>query len=256
MKLMFSRRQAVRGLVLGTATVRLVENPTKAYAASETPVATPGQCTLFPQAIEGPYYFDRKLVRSDIREARPGLTTNMLLTVVDSVTCKPVTGARVDVWHADARGIYSGYAHQGDDRLISTKDEIYLRGTQATDEKGRVLFRTIYPGWYPGRTPHIHVKVFLDELSLVTGQIYFPDNLSKRIYREDEPYRQRPNPDTDNNSDFIFKAGEKEGGGIVFTIEEKPDLLTASLVISVDRTGTAAKRSMGWGPYLRQLLGL
>ncbi|CCB66788.1 MULTISPECIES: intradiol ring-cleavage dioxygenase [unclassified Hyphomicrobium] len=256
MKHMFSRRQAVRGLLLGTAAVKLVETPTEAYATDNSPVGQPGECTLFPQAIEGPYYFDRKLIRSDIREGRPGLSTIMLLTVIDATTCKPMTGARVDVWHADARGVYSGYAHQGDDRRISTTDEIYLRGTQMTDGGGRVLFRTIYPGWYPGRTPHIHVKVFLDELTLVTGQIYFPDDLSKRIYREQVPYKQRPNPDTDNNSDFIFKEGKREGGGIVFTIDETPDTLTASLVISVDRTGSAAKRSMGWGPYLRQLIGL
>lgn len=256
MKHIFSRRQAVRGLLFGTAGVNLVKKPTTAYAADSSHVGPPGQCTLFPQAVEGPYYFDRKLIRSDIREGRPGLSTNMLLTVVDSTTCKPVTGARVDVWHADARGVYSGYAHQGDDRQISTKDEIYLRGTQVTDERGRVLFRTIYPGWYPGRTPHIHLKVFLDALTLVTGQIYFPDDLSKRIYREREPYKHRPNPDTDNNSDFIFRDGAREGGGIVFTIDETAELLTASLVISVDRTGIAAKRSMGWGPYLRQLIGL
>jgi len=256
MKHMFSRRQTVRGLLLGTAAINFVEKPTEAYAADNSPIGQPGECTLFPQAIEGPYYFDQKLVRSDIREARPGLTTNMLLTVIDFTTCKPMSGARVDVWHADARGVYSGYAHQGDDRRLSTKDEIYLRGTQMTDGDGRVLFRTIYPGWYPGRTPHIHVKVFLDELTLVTGQIYFPDDLSKRIYGEREPYKQRPHPDTDNNSDFIFKDGKREGGGIVFTIDEKPDTLTASLVISVDRTGTTAKRSMGWGPYLRQLIGL
>ncbi|MFT3731852.1 MAG: intradiol ring-cleavage dioxygenase [Hyphomicrobium sp.] len=252
----YSRRQTMRALMLGTAAIGLTEKSSIACANDKPPVEPLGQCTLFPQAVEGPYYFDRKLVRSDIREGRPGLDTNLLLTVNDATTCKPLTGARVDVWHADARGVYSGYAHQGDDHKISTKDEIYLRGTQLTDTRGRVLFRTIYPGWYPGRTPHIHVKVFLDRLTLVTGQIYFPDDLSKRIYRERGPYKQRPNPDTDNTSDFIFKDGEREGGGIVFTIDEKPELLTASLVISVDRTGTAAKRAMGWGPYLRQLIGL
>lgn len=256
MKPMLSRRQAVRGLMFGTAALNLVESPTEARAGGKPSLEPIGQCTLFPQAVEGPYYFDRKLFRSDIREGRPGVSMNMLLTVIDAGSCKPITDTRVDVWHADARGIYSGYAHQGDDHKISTKDEIYLRGTQVSDAGGRVLFRTIYPGWYPGRTPHIHVKVFLDNLTLVTGQIYFPDDLSARIYRKCQPYNKRPHPDTDNNSDFIFKSGERDGGGIIFAVAETPDLLTASLVISVDRTGAAAKRAMGWGPYLRQLIGL
>lgn len=251
-----SRRQALRGLMLGTAGVGLIVEPTSARAET-TPAAQPqGLCTLFPQAVEGPYYFDPRLMRSDIAEGRPGLPTQLILKVIDSRPCTPISGARVDIWHADARGIYSGYASQGDNHDISTKSDTYLRGTQISGADGTVTFRSIYPGWYPGRTPHIHVKVFLDALTLVTSQIYFEDELSARIYRDRQPYAARPKQDTDNNSDFIFKSEEHEGGGIVFTVKDEPDLLVASLIIAVDRTGDAAKRAMGWGPYFRQLIGL
>jgi protocatechuate 3,4-dioxygenase beta subunit len=252
----FSRRQTICGMLIGTTTLNLFSGTATADEPGK-PVAEPlGQCTLFPQAVEGPYYLDHSLIRSDIREDRPGLKVDMKLTVADAETCKPLSGARVDIWHADASGVYSGYDHQGDDRTISTIKESYLRGTQISDVGGRVLFRTIYPGWYPGRTPHIHVKVFLDQLSVVTGQIYFPTSLSGRIYRDRAPYNLRPHPDTDNASDFIFKSGEREGGGIVFTVDETPDKLIASLLISVDRSGKAARRATGWGSYFRQIIGL
>jgi len=73
----------------------------------------------------------------------------------------------------------------------SSEGETFLRGTQFTDADGAVCFTTIYPGWYPGRTPHIHFKVILDDKDLVTGQLYFPDTISERIYATVSPYRER-----------------------------------------------------------------
>jgi protocatechuate 3,4-dioxygenase beta subunit len=239
----------MRSLLFGGAGSGLLS---KVAAAEDTvsspPAAThaPGSCILLPQAVEGPYYFDPKAVRSDITEGRPGLPLRLALQVIEHGSCQPLAKARVDVWHADARGVYSGYPGQGDDRNISAKGETYLRGTQFTDADGKVLFKSIYPGWYPGRTPHIHVKAFLDEKTLVTAQVYFPDALSARIYRETKPYDNRPRADTDNASDFIFQAGQKDGGGIVLAIEEQPGTLTASLVMAVDRSGPAAKRWSIW----------
>jgi protocatechuate 3,4-dioxygenase beta subunit len=252
-----SRRQALGGLAAGACTApvaaALPAMAETAPAAAEQPV---GVCRLFPQAVEGPYYFDPGLVRSDIAEGRPGLPLHLALRLIDAGNCQPLPDVRVDVWHADARGIYSGYARQGDNRDISSKGERYLRGTQMSDGEGRVSFRTVYPGWYPGRTPHIHFKAFLDKRDLVTGQIYFEDALSARVYRERAPYNARPVADTTNANDFIFRDGVREGGGTVFAVAEEPDRLVASLVIAVDRTGAAARRARGWGGYLRGLIGL
>jgi protocatechuate 3,4-dioxygenase beta subunit len=239
-----SRRQALTSLMLGAAGARLGAAPGSATAETTPAAQPPGTCTLFPQTTAGPFYFDPKLVRSEIAEGRPGLPLQLVLRVIESGPCTPIAEARVDIWHADARGVYSGYAGQGDRRAISTKNESYLRGTQMTDADGTAIFRTIYPGWYPGRTPHIHVKVFLDTRTLVTGQVYFADALSARIYREREPYAARPKADTTNANDFLFKSGEREGGGTVFAIKEDADLLVGSLTIAVDRKGGGARRAV------------
>lgn len=91
---------------------------------------------------------------------------NLVLEVIESGRCLPIAETRVDIWHADAGGIYSGYDRQGDQRDVTTRGGTYLRGTQITDIDGMATFRTIYLG----RTPHIHAKTFLDTLTLVTGK--------------------------------------------------------------------------------------
>ncbi|MGQ0672010.1 MAG: intradiol ring-cleavage dioxygenase [Hyphomicrobium sp.] len=253
-----SRRQALRGLAAGAAatTVDVPSARAGTPATQPAPAAQPaGQCVLFPQAVEGPYYFDPKLVRADIAEGRPGAPLKLVLKVIESGPCTPIAGSRVDVWHADAGGVYSGYAGQGDTRNVSTKGETYLRGTQTTDASGSASFLTVFPGWYPGRTPHIHVKAFLDAKTVLTGQMYFPEELFARVYRERAPYSSRPVADTTNGTDFLFKSGEREGGGILFAVKEEADLIVASLVIAVDRSGEAAAKSGGWRGMLRGLFG-
>jgi protocatechuate 3,4-dioxygenase beta subunit len=263
MPLSLSRRDALRKLIVGAASASLAPALAKAadpglaaQPAGQPPAAQPpGACVLTPQAMEGPFYFDPQLVRADITEGRPGAPLDLSLRIVEQGPCTPIANARVDVWHADAGGIYSGYAGQGDDGRASSKSETHLRGTQMTDADGKVTFRSVYPGWYPGRTPHIHVKVFLDTTTVLTGQIYFPDDLSARVYRDRAPYDQRPVADMTNDRDFLFKAGEREGGGIVLATEEKDGgLISAALVIAVDRSGEAAK-GQGWRRILRDMIG-
>ncbi len=244
-----TRRETLRGIAAGSAGTGLLRSAAAGEPAASLPSAESqpaGICVLTPQFVEGPFYFDPKLVRADIMDGRPGVAVQLVLHVVETGPCTPIANARVDVWHADAGGVYSGYTRQGDSGDVSTKGQTYLRGTQMTDGTGTVTFRTIYPGWYPGRTPHIHVKVFLDTKSMLTGQIYFPDELSGRIYRERQPYATRPVADTTNTMDGIFKSGEREGGGIVLAIKEEPQLLVASLVIGVDRSGAAARTGGSW----------
>lgn len=251
-----SRRGALQGLTLGSTSSSLFPNAHAAATEEPSAATNPqGVCVLFPQSVEGPFYFDPKLERSDIAEGREGAPLNIQLRVIESGACTPIANARVDLWHADAGGLYSGYAGQGATRDVSTKGQTYLRGSQSTDVDGRVMFRSIYPGWYPGRTPHIHVKVFLDAKSLVTGQMYFPDGLSRRIYDELAPYNTRPVPDTANTDDFIFTSGGREGGGTVLAVSDNDTGITAALLIAIDRTGTAALKAGGWGGWLRGLFG-
>ena len=129
-------------------------------------------CFLTPQSIEGPFYLDPRLVRAQIAEGRTGVPLRVDLRVIDGATCKPSERARVDIWHADAQGIYSGYQGQGDKQDISTVGQKFLRGTQITNSEGAVRFETIYPGWYTGRATHIHFKVLLDDRNVLTGQMF------------------------------------------------------------------------------------
>lgn len=250
-----SRRQALSAIAAGGM---VGGRPAAAGNSAPAAAANPeGVCVLFPQAFEGPFYFDPAQVRADITEGRPGLPLTLALRIVELPTCKPIAGARVDVWHADATGVYSGYDGQGDTGSISAKGMSFLRGTQLSDAGGNATFRSVYPGWYPGRTPHIHLKVFLDQRTVLTGQAYFPDETSARIYRDHAPYNARPVADTTNARDFIFRSGEREGGGIVMAMggTDPGGSLIASLAIAVDRTGEAARRARGWRGWLDWMSG-
>ena len=200
-----SRRQAL-GLIAVTAGGG-VFLPASAMAQQASPYAGlalfrqgGGVCTLTPETTEGPFYFDPELDRRDITEGRAGVPLAVRLQVVDQ-QCRPLAGRRVDIWHCDAKGLYSGYPGQGDGRDIDTGGQIFLRGVQHTDADGIVAFDTIYPGWYRGRTTHIHFKAFVDENTALTGQMFFPDDLSEHIFTTVAPYTDRASRRDMMNSD-------------------------------------------------------
>ncbi len=123
-------------------------------------------CVLMPEQTEGPYYIDGEKLRRNITEGRPGTPLELRATVVNASTCKPIKNAVVDIWHCDAGGDYSGFGN-------ATSNRTFMRGIQRTNAKGVAVFHTVYPGWYQGRTVHIHVKVHLGGNVLHTGQLYF-----------------------------------------------------------------------------------
>lgn len=187
-------------------------------------------CMVQKQTTEGPYYLDPALVRREITEGRPGVPIRLNLQVVGA-DCRPVEGARVDVWHCDAEGNYSGYARQGSDGMLDTSGETFLRGTQMSGRDGVARFRSIYPGWYRGRTPHIHYKVWLDDRSVLTSQIFFPDALTAYLFRTEAPYAARAaGRDTTNARDRIARAA---GEGAYAQIREQPGFYDVSLVAGV-----------------------
>jgi Dioxygenase len=139
-------------------------------------------------------------VRRNITEGKPGVPLTLRLGVVDASSCKPIRNAAVDVWHCDAGGTYSATSQEGTEGLT------FLRGIQRTDRKGIATFRTIYPGWYPGRTVHIHLKVYLGGTTVHTGQLFFADRVTDAVYKR-APYNRRPNRDPRNAGDSIFRNG-------------------------------------------------
>jgi protocatechuate 3,4-dioxygenase beta subunit len=167
--------------------------------------ARAGECTVYPQQVEGPFYLDGRLLRRDITEGRSGAPLTLKLQVVSARRgCAPLAGLAVDVWHCDAAGLYSGYPGQLGGAV--TTGETFLRGTQITDDEGRVEFQTIYPGWYPGRTTHVHFKVHLSRTAEAVSQLYFPEDVSRAIYAS-APYRARGQKDTSNASDGVVRYG-------------------------------------------------
>jgi protocatechuate 3,4-dioxygenase beta subunit len=108
---------------------------------------------------------------------------------------------RWDIWHCDAGGVYSGFGQGASNRT-------FLRGLQRTNSSGLAVVKTIYPGWYQGRTVHIHAKVHLGGNVVHTGQLYFPDTLTDKVYRK-APYSARPGRTTRNANDSVFVNGGK-----------------------------------------------
>ncbi|HEY6634639.1 MAG TPA: protocatechuate dioxygenase, partial [Acidimicrobiia bacterium] len=130
---------------------------------------------------------------------------SLTLALVDvNSDCAPVEGARIDIWHCDADGVYSGYSQPGSDAT----GETFCRGIQLTDANGQVTFRTIYPGWYSGRITHIHFQVFLGSGLEATSQIAFPAEITDAVYAV-APYSAKgPNTSVaSNEQDGVFQDG-------------------------------------------------
>jgi protocatechuate 3,4-dioxygenase beta subunit len=161
------------------------------------------QCVFTPELTEGPYYIANEKHRRDIREGHPGTRLTLNLRVLNASTCRPIERAAVDIWHADAAGNYSGFSNE-------TSSRTFMRGIQRTDASGLAVFTTVYPGWYHGRTVHIHVKVHVGGRVVHTGQLFFPDALTDAVYKA-QPYAARGTRDTTNAQDSIYVNGGRHG---------------------------------------------
>ena len=150
-------------------------------------------CVLAPETITGVNYIPNEPVRRNITEGKLGAALVLRAFVVDASTCKPIRNAAVDIWQVDAMGLYS---HGG---------RTFLRGIQRTNGDGLALFHTIYPGWYAGRTAHIHVKVHTGGSVVHTSHLYFPDTVTDEVYRR-SPYSGHPGRDTRNTTDAYYRA--------------------------------------------------
>jgi protocatechuate 3,4-dioxygenase beta subunit len=193
-------------------------------APAPATASTPGSCTLYPEQTEGPYYVDGNLVRADIREGKPGTPLTLDLQVLSANGCAPLANAAVDIWQCDAVGVYSGY--QGQLGGLDTRGAVFLRGTQLTGADGRVQFQTVYPGWYPGRTTHIHFKVHLSGNREATSQLYFAEELNREVYAT-APYASHGQKDTTNTADLFAR------GAPLLAVSRSGQGYAASMTITV-----------------------
>jgi protocatechuate 3,4-dioxygenase beta subunit len=237
-----------------------------APASASDAAATATACVLTAELTEGPYYVEDLLMRDDITEKKAGIPLKLKIAVQETTACGPLAKVAVDIWHCDAQGYYSGISGENpgggaaptDDSNLTTT---FLRGVQLTDADGVATFETIYPGWYNGRTIHIHLKVHVggtadDTYSgghvAHTGQLFFDDDISDRVF-ETAAYAGRDNSQRlRNDADNILGShGDEPGFMLTLTpvTEGKiEDGFVGTITLGVDPNATPSATGIGGPP--------
>ena len=169
------------------------------------PATAATTCALTQAIEEGPYYLSSTPTRSNVTDGQAGKAITLKFTVLDK-KCKAIKNARVDIWYANAQGVYSGVASRGDDLGAGTNSGNFLRGTQFTNAQGVVTFKGIYPGWYPARTIHIHQKIWVNDKEVLTTQTYFTDKQNAAVMAT-APYNARGTQRVTNSTDMVLTRG-------------------------------------------------
>lgn len=252
-----TRREALKLLGIGSAAFLAAYSPleeTTLLATNGSKVISALDCLVRPELTIGSHFVDDQLSRSDIRSdpLEDNVSKGALLVLTINVLeagsnrCAPLEGAQVDVWHCDAMGVYSGIVQRG----FNTLGQKFLRGYQLTDAKGRVQFQTIYPGWYTGRTVHIHFTIRTRTPNgrdyQFTSQLFFRDALTDIVHGK-KPYARKGTRDTRNPDDNIFKSG-----GTRLLLNAKGDgaggyIATINIGLDLTDMEVGAADSMGQG---------
>lgn len=196
-----NRKNFLRKGVIGLGSIIAI--PTLVSSCKKEDDIDPNACETTVAETAGPFPIKSPAdwVRANIIGDRTGIPLMITITVQNTNNgCQVLEGAFVDIWHCDAQGNYSQYGGQQDGDFTATN---FLRGRQTTDANGNASFISIYPGWYPGRAPHIHFEVLTNtNQSLLVGQIAFPEDISNTVYAS-QGYNG--NFDTSNSDDGIFE---------------------------------------------------
>ena len=243
-----SRRTVLRGSLASALALVGLSSKGTVLASNMIEEDTPG-------VTEGPYWVDEMLNRSDVRSdpstgvVQQGLPLALAVNVSElnaDGTITPLAGAFVDIWHCNAMGIYSDIAAE------NSTGQQYLRGYQVSNAHGNVKFMSIYPGWYSGRTPHIHARVRVYDATTDTvtynlaTQFFFDDATTIDVYQNVAPYNTRTTQDTLNGVDQVWTGGSNDGSPatdagqyLMLRLAENRTKATASFNIVIDLTNTA-----------------
>jgi protocatechuate 3,4-dioxygenase beta subunit len=203
-----TRKKFLKQLFISTTAVPVLIDACK---KSNTDVTkNDGGCTVSPEETDGPYplYTSRgsSIQRTDITDGKTGIPLHITINVLNTNDgCKPLPNARIDIWHCDKDGYYSGYSNRG---YLGNQDNtalVFCRGLQYADAAGQVKFTSIYPGWYEGRVTHIHAQIYLASKLKGTTQIAFPDDLNTAVYKTTLYAAHGQNTSvTKNSADMVF----------------------------------------------------
>ncbi|KLO08582.1 aromatic compound dioxygenase [Schizopora paradoxa] len=200
-------------------------------------------CVTAPEIEEGPFYVNDELVRTDMREDQAGVDLNLDVVIIDSSTCKPVPDALVELWSANATGIYGAFEHSAVGRNPPmSSSNTWLRGGFPTDDGGSVELRTVYPGFYPGRTVHVHVMVhtgwrafdngtFDSHSGRLThiGQFFFEEEWNDRVI-ETTHYHNNKSRRTYNLEDHDFNRASIAGSSAIVHLDLAGDAVEDGLL--------------------------
>ena len=250
-------------------------------------------CVLSAEQEQGPFYIKDEMLRPDVAEGKPGLPLALRLVVMDSRSCKPLSNVAVDIWSCDAMGLYAGFTtqsmnmmgpggpegspsgrppagpppgfdsrHPGDrpgapPENHPTDKLTFLRGVQITGTDGIVNFRTVFPGFYQGRTNHVHFKVRVgvtaDGMSLPsghishTGQVFFPEEIAAELMTH-PPYSNHAIHRTTQQEDGVFTRQHGAASVASFRKLKEGHGYSAELIAAVDPTATPAAVGPGGPP--------
>ena len=196
------RKKFLKKGMLGLGTIIAVPSLITSCDKEEMDNISPSACAPSPSETDGPFPIKTPAdwVRENIIGDRTGVPLVINFTIQNTNNdCAPLPDVLVDIWHCDSKGNYSEYDGQIEGDFTT---EHFLRGRQTTDGNGNASFISIYPGWYPGRAPHLHVEVKnISGASLLITQVAFPEDISNTVYAA-EGYNG--NFDTSNSSDGEF----------------------------------------------------
>lgn len=197
-----------------------------------------GECVLIPSETEGPFPLDLTenltFFRQDLREDRQGVPLRVRLRVMGLGNCLPMENVRVNIWHCDKDGLYSGYSNNMNQGQAG---KTYLRGYQITDADGEVEFLTIFPGWYNGRICHIHFRVYVSSSYAAVSQLTFEKQTKNELYAQHSSIYTKGADPLDYTQDNIFSDGYQQQLATL-TYNAETEEYETFLELSVQGNGT------------------
>ncbi|KAF9269450.1 aromatic compound dioxygenase [Marasmius fiardii PR-910] len=268
-----AKRKAKRALLAKRAEANSSASATSSAAGPHYTTLQNTTCILAPEVTEGPYYINNELVRQNLVEDQSGVQLVLDIGVMDTSTCTPLENAFVEIWSANATGVYGSYGDTsgagtggpgGNDSTVSmpassmsmplsmpsdgpgsgmgggpgggssslVRNETFLRGGYYTSSEGIVELTTIYPGFYTGRTAHVHTMIHLNWTmsangTLVSqsgnllhiGQLFFEEEWNDKVYAT-SPYTENTgNSRTYNDEDSILAEENADGNNAFPSLE-------------------------------------